>query len=592
MAKSPTPPVSADLPSWLKPLRRYLPILDWGLNYRSEDLVGDLMAGTIVAIVLIPQGMAYAMLAGLPPQVGLYASMVPMVLYTIFGTSRALSVGPVAIDSLLVAVGLAPFAALGSPDYIALALLLAFMVGLIEISMGLLRLGFVVNFLSYAVILGFTNAAVLVIGASQFKHLLGVRIPQSEGFADTVHNLIKAAPGTNGVTLGLGLASIAGLLFFSNVLPKLLKLRGVPTGWITPLSRSGPLVVVGGSIVLVAALGLHDHFGVAVVGDIPRGLPSLSAPPFSMAQAQALLPTAFVISFVAFMESISVAKSLASKRRQRIDPNQELLGLGAANLGAALTGGYPITGGVSRSVVNFTAGANTGLSALVTASLIALVVAFFTPVLYSLPLATLAAVIFVAVSKLLDFQSLQRLWQVARMDAVTAVITFWAVLLIDIQTGILVGLAASIAFYLWRTSRPHMAEVGRVGNTEHFRNIKRHEVQTDESVLAIRIDESLYFANTKYLEDYLMQAVANHPKAHTLLLISAAINHIDGSALDTLETLIDGLREAGITVYFSEIKGPVMDQLQRAGFIDRIGGPDRVFLSTHQAMQTLGGHPA
>jgi SulP family sulfate permease len=592
MAKSPTPPVSADLPSWLKPLRRYLPILDWGLNYRSEDLVGDLMAGTIVAIVLIPQGMAYAMLAGLPPQVGLYASMVPMVLYTIFGTSRALSVGPVAIDSLLVAVGLAPFAALGSPDYIALALLLAFMVGLIEISMGLLRLGFVVNFLSYAVILGFTNAAVLVIGASQFKHLLGVRIPQSEGFADTVHNLIKAAPGTNGVTLGLGLASIAGLLFFSNVLPKLLKLRGVPTGWITPLSRSGPLVVVGGSIVLVAALGLHDRFGVAVVGDIPRGLPSLSAPPFSMAQAQALLPTAFVISFVAFMESISVAKSLASKRRQRIDPNQELLGLGAANLGAALTGGYPITGGVSRSVVNFTAGANTGLSALVTASLIALVVAFFTPLLYSLPLATLAAVIFVAVSKLLDFQSLQRLWQVARMDAVTAVITFWAVLLIDIQTGILVGLAASIAFYLWRTSRPHMAEVGRVGNTEHFRNIKRHEVQTDESVLAIRIDESLYFANTKYLEDYLMQAVANHPKAHTLLLISAAINHIDGSALDTLETLIDGLREAGITVYFSEIKGPVMDQLQRAGFIDRIGGPDRVFLSTHQAMQTLGGHPA
>ncbi len=592
MAKSPTPPVSADLPSWLKPLRRYLPILDWGLNYRSENLVGDLMAGTIVAIVLIPQGMAYAMLAGLPPQVGLYASMVPMVLYTIFGTSRALSVGPVAIDSLLVAVGLAPFAALGSPDYIALALLLALMVGLIEISMGLLRLGFVVNFLSHAVIVGFTNAAVLVIGASQFKHLLGVSIPQSEGFADTVHNLIKAAPGTNGVTLGLGLASIAGLLFFSNVLPKLLKQRGVPTGWITPLSRSGPLVVVGGSIVLVAALGLHDRFGVAVVGDIPRGLPSLSAPPFSIAQAQALLPTAFVISFVAFMESISVAKSLASKRRQRIDPNQELLGLGAANLGAAFTGGYPITGGVSRSVVNFTAGANTGLSALVTASLIALVVAFFTPLLYSLPLATLAAVIFVAVSKLLDFQSIQRLWRVARMDAVTAVITFWAVLLIDIQTGILVGLAASIAFYLWRTSRPHMAEVGRVGNTEHFRNIKRHEVQTDESVLAIRIDESLYFANTKYLEDYLMQAVANHPKAHALLLIGAAINHIDGSALDTLDTLIDGLKEAGVTVYFSEIKGPVMDQLQRAGFIDRIGGPDRVFLSTHQAMQTLGGHPA
>jgi SulP family sulfate permease len=484
---------------------------------------------------------------------------------------------------------LAPLAIPGSTEYIALALLLALMVGLIEILMGVLRLGFVVNFLSYAVIVGFTNAAVLVIGASQFKHLLGVKIPQSEGFADTVHNLIKAAPGTNGVTLILGLVSIAGLLFFSHLLPKLLKQQRVPAGWITPLSRSGPLVVVGGSILLVGLLGLHDRFGVAVVGDIPRGLPSLSAPPFSVEQVQALLPTALVISFVAFMESISVAKSLASKRRQRIDPNQELLGLGAANVGAAFTGGYPVTGGVSRSVVNLTAGANTGLSALVTACLIAIVVAFFTPLLYSLPLATLAAVIFVAVSKLLDFKSLQRLWRVSRMDAVTAVITFWAVLLIDIQTGIVVGLVASIAFYLWRTSRPHIAEVGRVGDSEHFRNIKRHEVQTYEPVLAIRIDESLYFANTKYLEDYLMQAVVNHPKAHSLLLICAAINHIDGSALETLETLTDGLREAGVTVYFSEIKGPVMDQLQRAGFIDRIGGADRVFLSTHQAMQTLGG---
>lgn len=586
MAKSPSPAVSA-APSWLMRLRRYLPILDWGLHYRSEDLVGDLMAGTIVAIVLIPQGMAYAMLAGLPPQVGLYASMVPMVLYTLFGTSRALSVGPVAMDSLLVAIGLAPLAVPGSSEYIALALLLALMVGVIELLMGLLRLGFVVNFLSYAVIVGFTNAAVLVIGASQLKHLLGVRIPQSEGFADTVHHLIQAAPGTNGVTLVLGLASMAGLLFFSHVLPKILKQQGVPAGWIVPLSRSGPLVVVGGSILLVSLLGLHDRFGVAVVGDIPRGLPPLAAPQMSLAQVQALLPTALVISFVAFMEAISVAKSLASKRRQRIDPNQELIGLGAANIGTAFTGGYPVTGGVSRSVVNFTSGANTGLSALVTASLVAVVVAFFTPLLYSLPLATLAAVIFVAVSKLLDFKSIQRLWRVARMDAVTAVITFWAVLLIGIQTGILVGLAASIAFYLWRTSRPHVAEVGRVGDTEHFRNIKRHTVQTCESVLAIRIDESLYFANTKYLEDYLMQAVANHPKAHSLLLICAAINHIDGSALDTLETLINGLREAGVTVYFSDIKGPVMDQLQRAGFIDRIGGPDRVFLSTHQAMQTL-----
>lgn len=567
---------------------QFLPILDWGLHYRSEHWVGDLMAGVIVAIVLIPQGMAYAMLAGLPPQVGLYASMVPMVLYALFGTSRTLSVGPVAMDSLLVAIGLAPLATPGSAEYVALALVLALMVGLIEILMGVLRLGFVVNFLSYAVIVGFTNAAVLVIGTSQFKHLLGVKIPQSEGFADTVHNLVKAAPDTNGVTVVVGLVSIAGLLFFSQMLPKILHQQGIAGGWIVPLSRSGPLVVVGSSILLVSLLGLHDRFGVAVVGDIPQGLPSLAVPPVSLAQMQTLLPTALVISFVAFMESISVAKSLASKRRQRIDPNQELIGLGAANVGAAFTGGYPVTGGVSRSVVNFTSGANTGLSALVTASLVALVVALFTPLLYSLPLATLAAVIFVAVSKLVDIQSIQRLWRVSRMDAVTAVITFWAVLLIGIQTGIVVGLGTSIAFHLWRTSHPHIAEVGRVGDSEHFRNVKRHAVRTEDSVLAIRIDGSLYFANTKYLEDYLLQAVAHHPKASVLLLICTAINHIDGSALDTLETLIEGLREAGVSVYFSDVKGPVMDQLERSGFVERIGGPGRIFLSTHQAMQALG----
>lgn len=568
-------------------LRRYIPILDWGWHYQPRDLVGDAMAGMIVAIMLIPQGMAYALLAGLPPQVGLYASIVPLMLYAVLGTSRALAVGPVAMVSLLVATSIGQVATPGSPDYWAAALALALMIGLIQVFMGVVRLGFIVNFLSHAVIVGFTNAAALVIGLSQLKHLLGVKIPPSESFFETAHHLVQAAPGTNWVSLALGLTSVGVLLFFNRWLPPLLGRWGLPQGWITPLSRSGPLVVVVATIGLVGALRLDSRFGVAIVGDIPRGLPPLSMPSVSLALWRQLLPTALTISFVGFMESIAVAKSLASKRRQRIDANQELIGLGAANLGAAFTGGYPVTGGFSRSVVNFSAGANTGLASMITAGLIALVVMFFTPLFYYLPQTVLAAVILVAVTNLLDFRSLGHLWRISRTDAASLAITFGAVLAIGIEIGIVVGFVASVIFFLWRTSHPHIAEVGRVGNTEHFRNIKRYPVQTCTGVLALRVDESLYFANAKYLEDRLIQAVADHPTATALLLICSAINHIDGSALETLETLVGDLKEAGVTLYLSEVKGPVMDQLEQAGFIDRLGGQERVFLSTHQAMATL-----
>ncbi|TVQ10873.1 MAG: sulfate permease [Leptolyngbya sp. DLM2.Bin27] len=569
---------------------RYLPVLDWGLHYNPRDLVGDVMAGVIVAVMLIPQGMAYALLAGLPPQVGLYASILPLMLYAVLGTSRALSVGPVAMVSLLVATSIGQVAAADSAEYLAAALALALMIGLIQLFMGVVRLGFIVNFLSHAVIVGFTNAAALVIGLSQIRHLMGVKLPPSESFFATARHLVQAAPNVNWVSLGLGLASVAVLLFFNRSLPQLLGRLGLSQAWITPLSRGGPLVVVVATVLLVWRLNLSDRFGVAIVGAIPPGLPPLSVPTLDLALGQRLLPTALAISFVGFMESIAVAKSLASKRRQRIDANQELIGLGAANLGAAFTGGYPVTGGFSRSVVNFSAGANTGLASIVTASLIALVVLFFTPLFYYLPQAALAAVILVAVINLLDFKSLGQLWRVSRADAASLAITFMAVLTIGIEAGILVGFVASVAFYLWRTSRPHIAEVGRVGDSEHFRNVKRHPVHTCAGVLAIRIDESLYFANTKYLEDYLIQTVAEHPTATALVLICSAINHIDGSALETLETLVEDLREAGVTVYLSEVKGPVMDQLEKAGFIHHLGGKDKVFLSTHQAMTTLERH--
>lgn len=568
---------------WLK---RYIPLLDWLPRYQRADLVGDLMAGIIVAIMLVPQGMAYAMLAGLPPQIGLYASILPLMLYAVFGTSRALAVGPVAMVSLMVASGVGQLAEPGSGEYIAIALTLALMVGAIQVLMGVVRLGFLVNFLSHSVIVGFTNAAALVIGLSQFKHLLGVQIPRSESFFETLHALIQAAPQTNGITLILGLASITILLFCSKQLPGLLRRARVPEQWILPLSRSGPLVVVAGTTLLVALLSLQANAGVKIVGDIPRGLPPLTLPSVNQDLLRQLVPTALTISFVGFMESIAVAKSLASKRRQHIDANQELIGLGAANVGAALTGGYPVTGGFSRSVVNFTAGANTALASIITAILIALVVLFFTPLFYYLPQATLAAVILVAVINLLDFKAFRHLWQIDKADAWAMLITFVAVLTLGIEVGIVAGFIASVLFFLWRTSHPHIAEVGRIGDSEHFRNIKRHDVQTLEKVLAVRIDENLYFANTHYLEEYLLQAIADHPQAQALLISFTAISHVDASALETLERLFAGLREAGIEVYLSDVKGPVMDQFKRVGF-DQFIGEDHIFLSTHLAMQQL-----
>jgi SulP family sulfate permease len=549
------------------------------------------MAGVIVAIMLVPQGMAYALLAGLPPQVGLYASIVPLVLYALLGSSRALAVGPVAMVSLLVASGVSPLAEPGSAEYVGLALTLALMVGVIQTAMGVVRLGFVVNFLSHSVIVGFTNAAALVIGTSQLKHLLGVSIPRSHSFFGTLHHLLQALPQSNGVVLGLGLGSMAIILGFSRGLPPLLDRWGLPAGWRVPISRSGPLLVVVLMTLLVSLGDLQQSANVPVVGTIPQGLSPLTQPGVSLERLRQLLPTALTISFVGFMESVAVAKALASKRRQRIDPNQELLGLGVANLGAAVTGGYPVTGGFSRSVVNFTAGANTGLASIITAILVALVVLFFTPLFASLPQAALAAVILVAVINLLDFKTLGRLWRVERSDALALLITFWAVLLLGVEQGIVVGFGASVLFFLWRTSRPHFAEVGRLGNSEHFRNVSRHSVSTNDRVLAIRIDESLYFANTRNLEDYLLAAIARHPQAEALLLIWSAVNHIDASALETLETLISGLQDSGLKVYLSDVKGPVMDQLERAEFLDFLGR-DRIFLSAHQAMAVLDTTPA
>jgi SulP family sulfate permease len=469
---------------------------------------------------------------------------------------------------------------------LGLALLLALMIGTIDLLMGIFRLGFLVNFLSQAVISGFISAAAIVIGFSQVKHLLGLKIPQTESFVQLLTYLVQGIGAINGVTLTLGVVSILLLVYFPKVVGKQLKKRGFQELAIIPLTKSAPLILVIGSSLLVWLLHLDRVAGVKVVGDIPKGLPAFTFPVLDGNTMSALLPAAFAISFVGFMEAYSVGKFLASKRRQKVDANQEFIALGAANISAALSGGYPVAGGVSRSGVNFSANANTPLASIITALIVALTVMFLTPLFHFLPQASLAAIIVMAVSNLFDFGTLKRLWVYNRADAIAWMAAFVAVLTTSVEKGILVGAAVSIVLHLWRTSRPHIAVVGRLGETEHFRNVLRYPVKTCPQVLAVRVDGSLYFVNTKYLEDYLIKAVSDRPEVKHLLLVCSAVNSIDGSALETLKSLIVDLKTREVEFYMSEVKGPVMDGLAKVGFIDELG-QDHIFLTTDQAMQAL-----
>jgi SulP family sulfate permease len=563
-------------------------VLQWLSEYRPAYLVGDLTAGIIVASLLVPQSMAYALLAGLPPQVGLYASITPPLLYGVLGSSRVLAVGPVAVDSLMVGAAIAPLAAPDTPQYLGLALTIALMVGLLDLSLGLLRLGFLVNFLSRSVISGFMAGAAVIIALSQVKHLLGLSIPNRESVLQLVPLLITHLGQINPITLGLGLASAGVLLYFNGPLVGQLQGRGWSPQWILPLAKGAPLLVVILGTLVVYHLHLDQTAGVRVVGEIPAGLPPLTLPQLDLTTLPALLPVCLAIALVGYMEGFAGGQALASKRRERVDPNQELIALGIANLGAALGGGYPVTGGVSRSVVNFSAGANTGLASMITGLLVALTVVFLTPLFYFLPQTCLAAIIITAVYKLIDLGHLQRLWAYDRADALAWLVTFATVMALGVQQGVIWGGLLALGLHLWRTSHPHIAIVGRLGQSEHFRNVQRHPVTTSPEVLAVRLDESLYFANAKYLETFLNQAIADQLAVKKILLVCSAINLIDASALEILEGLVADLKDLGIGFYLSEVKGPVMDRLVQIGFIDFLGA-DHLFLTTDQAMRELGG---
>jgi len=569
-------------------LTDFLPFLQWMRTYNRDQLVGDLIAGVIVAIMLVPQGMAYALLADLPLEVGLYASIVPLIIYGLLGTSRSLAVGPVAIVSLLVRTGISPLAEKGSPEYLQLALTLAFLVGVIQFGMGLLRTGFLVNFLSHPVLSGFTSAAAIVIGFSQLKHVLGFDVPEesSEFFYQKVWYTVEHLAETNVAALLMALLSLAILFYFKKGVANFLR-RFLPEALVLPISKTGPLVVVLIGTLAVWAGGFNESMGIKIVEEVPAGLPRLTKPLFDLSIWQALLPTALTISFVGYMESISVAKSLAAKRREKVDANQELIALGAANLGAMLTGGYPVTGGFSRSLVNFAAGARTGLASIITALLIVFALLFLTEYFYFLPNAVLAAIILVAVAGLLDIETLRHAWRYNKADAITLILTFLAVLAIDIESGILVGVATSILLFLWQTSNPHVAIIGRIGDSEIYRNVLRHNVQTWPTVINLRVDRSLCFANTKFLEETVLTLVADQPRVEHVVLVCISINQIDMTALETVEQLHEKLHDSGVQLHFAAVKGPVMDKLRKIGFVDQIGEA-HFHLSTHEAMKALG----
>ncbi len=559
------------------------PGLDWTHGYDRATLSSDLVAAVIVTLMLIPQSLAYASLAGLPPQVGLYASIAPLLFYAAFGSSRVLAVGPVAVVSLMTAAAVGDLAQAGSPAYGLLALTLAFISGAMLLLMGLLRLGFLANFLSHPVISGFITASALLIAVGQLKVILGIQVP-GHNFFESLPALILQLPNAHALSAAIGLGTVAFLFWAKRGVKPLLRLLGLGPRLADALARAAPVAGIAVTAVLTWAGQWHEQ-GVRIVGTVPQGVPPLTLPSWDLALWQKLAVPALLISVVGFVESVSVGQTLAAKRRQRIEPDRELVALGASNLGAALTGGFPVTGGFARSVVNFDAGAQTPAAGIFTAIGIFLAALLLTPALYFVPQATLAATIVVAVLSLVDLHTLRSTWAYSRRDFSAVIVTLLLTLAAGVEAGLVGGVVLSLLLYLYKTSRPHIAEVGLVSGTEHFRNVLRHKVQVNPQLASLRVDESLYFANARVLEDRVNALVSERPELRHLVMQCSAINDIDASALESLEAIDQRLRDAGLCLHLSEVKGPVMDRLQTTDFLKHLSG--KVYLTHYQAVSEL-----
>ena len=559
------------------------PGLDWTHGYDRATLSSDLVAAVIVTLMLIPQSLAYASLAGLPPQVGLYASMAPLLFYAAFGSSRVLAVGPVAVVSLMTAAAIGDLAQTGSPAYGLLAITLAFISGAMLLLMGLLRLGFLANFLSHPVISGFITASALLIAVGQLKVILGIQVP-GHNFFESLPALILQLPNAHALSAAIGLGTVAFLFWAKRGVKPLLRLLGLGPRLADALARAAPVAGIAVTAVLTWAGQWHEQ-GVRIVGTVPQGVPPLTLPSWDLALWQQLAVPALLISVVGFVESVSVGQTLAAKRRQRIEPDRELVALGASNLGAALTGGFPVTGGFARSVVNFDAGAQTPAAGIFTAIGIFLAALLLTPALYFVPQATLAATIVVAVLSLVHLHTLRSTWAYSRRDFSAVIVTLLLTLAAGVEAGLVGGVVLSLLLYLYKTSRPHIAEVGLVSGTEYFRNVLRHKVQVSSQLASLRVDESLYFANARVLEDRVNALVSERPELRHLVMQCSAINDIDASALESLEAIDQRLRDAGLCLHLSEVKGPVMDRLQTTDFLKHLSG--KVYLTHYQAVSEL-----
>jgi len=556
-------------------LKSFIPLLEWLPKYKKEYLSGDLSAGLTVGIMLIPQGMAYAMIAGLPPVFGLYAALIPQVIYGILGTSRQLSVGPVAMDSLLVASGLGALSLSGIDEYISMAIFLALFMGAIQFILGVVRMGFLVNFLSKPVISGFTSAAALIIGLSQLKHLLGTQIERSNQIHILLLNALKTIDQTNLVALGLGIAAIV-------VIKSLKRLHNrIP----------GALIVTVSGIVITYVFRL-DQLGLSIVQEVPSGLPSFGVPTVAQDRIGELFPIAMTLALIAFMEAISVAKAIEEKHKlNEVKPNQELIALGLSNVVGALFQSYPTTGGFSRTAVNDQAGANSTLASFISAAIVGLTLLFLTPLFYYLPNTVLAAIIMVAVFGLIDFHYPRTLWKNRKDEFALLIFTFIITLTVGIKEGILFGVLLSLLLLVYRSSSPHFAVLARVNNSPYYRNVRRFssEVTIDPAILLFRFDGQLYFGNKDYFKSSLLEAMEERGASLKHLVLNVEpMNYIDSSAAFMLRQLFEDLKSKGISISIAGPIGPIRDILKRSGIVSLLG-EEAFFENTHSAYQVASG---
>jgi len=570
------------LKRWLTHL---LPVMQWWPEYNGEAFRADLVAGIVVLFITVPQVIAYAFLAGLPAETGLYAAIMALLCYAAFGSCRTLAVGPTAILAMMSLESVSAFQTPGTLEYTLLASKLAMVTGGVLVLLRIVNFGAVVSFLSHAVVTGFITAAAILIITNQIPSILGLSAPPGTAVVAVLQHVASGVDSLNLAAMSIAIGAMFLLWFCRHHLEALLQSTGIHARWIGSLVKSAPMYAVIISVAIVWSMGLIQSSGVSVVGVIPNQLPTWAQMDLSLEEIQQLLPSALLMSMVIFMESTSIGAAVASKRREKIEPNQELVGLGLANLGSAMVGGFPVAGSFARTIVNSSSGAVTPVASLVTCVLVVITLVWLAPWFYYLPKGVLSAIIVMSAIQLIDLHDIRKTFQFNRIDSVTFACTFLAVLVLGVETGILVGIAISFLLLIRSSSKPHIAVVGRVGNTETFRNVLRYEVETSPQVLALRVDESIYFVNTRYIEVFLFNKIADSPAIKHVILICSSANFIDTSGLEMLELLQDSLAEVGVTLHLAEVKGSVMDKLKETEFFANMKG--NVYFSTDIALKDL-----